>query len=323
MAYLRIFELASIDNLFDFVTDNGEPCETGYVFINAITRYLGGNYTVFLLWTNFFILYAYYSFSVSMSKYPILVFTSIMLSVNFFPVRQDLAVAITYYAFAAFLEGKKRKTLIIILIAYTIHHASICALAFFLMDKKELSYSKVITYIVLSVALSYGITALVTMLLPLLSIILPHELFAKISVYLATGECVDEDLPQKGIISYTLIVIFIFCGMLFYHKNKNKWNSEERRKWMIILNLMVLSYLVQFAMYGPLYYLVRLVLFYVAANNILIVHSFMYIFSKNNIKMGLRISPYVVLFLLFLFRFYRMTQVFPKAHFPYHLVFNS
>jgi hypothetical protein len=92
--YLRVFKLSSLENVFNYSRNGSISMEPGYVFINALVKSVGGDYTIFLLLTNLLVLWAYYKFSVTNSKAPILVFVLMMFSTQFFPVRIGIAVGI-------------------------------------------------------------------------------------------------------------------------------------------------------------------------------------------------------------------------------------
>jgi hypothetical protein len=320
--YLEVFQMASWSNIFSLTRGTGESMEFGYVFLNVIVKTFGGNYTVFLFLTNFFVLVSYLVFSLKLSRYPIWTFASILLSINFFPVRQDIAIAVLYFALLAILDHNNKKALVLIGIASSIHNISICFLLVFLFSRFEFSYSKMTLYIVGSILAAFIITVVVTRLLPILILILPSGISVKISAYLDRGGEIEDGIQKKGLSSYLMIFVFMYANLAYYLLRKPGLNNRERRKERIMVNSMVISYLIQLIVTGPLYYFSRIANFFMIPNSLLMVNSTVYLFNKYKVGFIKRVSPFVILLLLFFFRLYKLLQVFPTEHFPYKTIFE-
>lgn len=128
--YLAVFENADWDNIFSLVHDVSFM-EPGYVFLNVLVKSPGGNYTVFLLLTNLFLLFSYYRFSLYMSSRPIWVFVVLLFTVSFFPVRQTLAVGVVLFSFRYLLRREGWKYALLVFGASLIHISAIVCLPFY------------------------------------------------------------------------------------------------------------------------------------------------------------------------------------------------
>ncbi|SBV95748.1 EpsG family protein [uncultured Dysgonomonas sp.] len=122
--YYETFKSADWNNIFSY-THSVAVMEPGYMFINALVRNLGGNYTVFLLLTNLFILVVYMKFAQTNSKTPIYVFVLIMFSTQFFPVRMGIAVAFIMMGLCSFSDRKYMRIIICTLLAVSIHKSAL------------------------------------------------------------------------------------------------------------------------------------------------------------------------------------------------------
>lgn len=129
-SYLAVFEEAGWDTIFSLVHDVGFM-EPGYVLLNVLVKSLGGNYTVFLLLTNFFLLFSYYRFSLWVSSRPIWTFVVLLFTVSFFPVRQTLAVGLVLLSFQYLLQRQGWKYVLLVLGASLIHTSAIVCLPFY------------------------------------------------------------------------------------------------------------------------------------------------------------------------------------------------
>lgn len=123
--YLKVFEVAKWDNIFSFSRNSSTSMEFGYVFLNVIVKTLGGDYTMFLLVTNFFVLYTYLKFSLSNSDTPIFIFVLLIFGSQFFPVRIGIAVAVIFFGLIKFSEKKYLQVTVCTLLAATIHTSAI------------------------------------------------------------------------------------------------------------------------------------------------------------------------------------------------------
>ena len=101
--YYEIFNYSTWNNIFTYDRGSGYGgiMEFGYMFLNIATKSIIDDYSFFLLVFNFIILYLYYKFSFKNSPYPILTFITILFCSNFFPVRQNLAIAIILWGYTS------------------------------------------------------------------------------------------------------------------------------------------------------------------------------------------------------------------------------
>jgi hypothetical protein len=123
-SYYNMFLDVNWDDIFSFDRGFG-TLESGYVFINLIIKSIGGNYTLFLLITNLFILITYAKFALTNSKTPVYVFVLIMFSTQFFPVRIGIAVAFILYGLCHFSRKNYIKIAICTSLAISIHFSAI------------------------------------------------------------------------------------------------------------------------------------------------------------------------------------------------------
>jgi hypothetical protein len=122
--YYQVFLTASWDNLFSFARNSSVSMESGYVLLNVLVKTIGGNYTVFLLLTNFFVMVAYMKFALTNSKTPIYIFVLIMFSTQFFPVRIGIAVAVILLGLCNFSQRKYKRVIAYTLVAASIHSSA-------------------------------------------------------------------------------------------------------------------------------------------------------------------------------------------------------
>ncbi|WOF93389.1 EpsG family protein [Segatella copri] len=105
--YEKSFNELDFSNFYKYITqDDGlvyKNLEAGALLM-VLCKKIFGTYTSFLLVSNFIILSIYYKISTFFSNNkPIVCFAGIVTSANFFPVRQDLAVAIFFLGFVFWL----------------------------------------------------------------------------------------------------------------------------------------------------------------------------------------------------------------------------
>lgn len=123
------------NNIFNYARDNwsDKVMDYGYMFINTLFHKLGLSYTVFLLVTNFWIMWCYKDFSERHTKYPIL---TLILTMNVgvpFPVRQTIALATSLWGYRFAVEKQWVKYFIVAIIAALIHKGSLIGLIIILV----------------------------------------------------------------------------------------------------------------------------------------------------------------------------------------------
>jgi len=123
--FLEVYNHAHWDNIFSYYRNETEQLmDYGYMFINALFHEAGFSYTVFLLVTNFWIMWCYKEFSFRFTKYPILTFILLMNVGVPFPVRQTIAFATSLWGYRFLVEKKWILYIIVTIVAGSIHKGS-------------------------------------------------------------------------------------------------------------------------------------------------------------------------------------------------------
>jgi hypothetical protein len=169
---------------------------------------------------------------------------------------------------------------------------------------------------------SFVVTAIVVYLLPILMIVLPPGISTKINAYLTLGSDVEDGVQKKSIVSFLMIFAFMYSGLAYYRLRRKLLPTSEKRKELIMVNMMIVSYLIQVVVSGPLYYFARVSQFFMIPNSLLLVNATVFLLQNYRLRFVKRISPFYLLLMLFAFRFYRLLQVFPEVHFPYRSVLD-
>lgn len=133
--FFDVYSHSGWDNIFSYYRDNwsNKVMDYGYMFINALFNETGFPYTVFLLVTNFWIMWCFMDFSKRHSKYPILTLIMLMNIGVPFPVRQTIAFATSLWGYRFVVEKKWLKFIIVAIIASLIHKGSlICLIVIFI-----------------------------------------------------------------------------------------------------------------------------------------------------------------------------------------------
>lgn len=152
--FYNAFQYSDWNNIFNYVRYGESKMEFGYVFLNVLIKSLGGDYTMFLLITNFFILSVYARFSLRNSKTPILVFAIMLFSTPFFPTRQLLAAAIALLSYEYILSRSPIKFVIVILLASTVHTSALIFLPFYFILQARISTTVAVGIYVLTILAS-------------------------------------------------------------------------------------------------------------------------------------------------------------------------
>lgn len=122
-----VYYHSSWDNIFTYYRAEfgGRLMDYGYMFINAVFHESGFSYTIFLLVTNFWIMWCYKDFSQRHTKYPIMTMVLLMNVGVPFPVRQTIALATSLWGFRFAVEKKWVKYAIVAMAAALIHKGSL------------------------------------------------------------------------------------------------------------------------------------------------------------------------------------------------------
>lgn len=133
--FFYIYEHSNWNNIFTFARDNwsDKVMDYGYMFINALFKQNGVSYTIFLLVTNFWIMWCFKDFSSRHSKYPILTLIMLMNVGLPFPVRQTISLATAVWSYRFVVERRWRAFFIVSLIAVLIHKGAVIILPFYFL----------------------------------------------------------------------------------------------------------------------------------------------------------------------------------------------
>lgn len=318
--YYDVYLDAEWNNIFRLLRATGSPMEFGYVFINVLVKTIFNSYTLFLIITNLFILVSYYHFSIKYSKYPIITFATILFSTNFFPVRQDLAIAILLYAYQYLINKNTKRFFLLIFIATCIHNVSFVFGILFFIRKIKINIIKIYIILILSILLSTLSGNFISFIINKFTFI-PPVILVKLQAY--SNMEATEGLSQKGITSILLVFIFVTLSIIYVnHLRKKNNNIEKLKSSNIFLISTTIFYASQFFFVGSFIYFARIGTCFSIVNNILLINSL--IFICNNINKNSNhpklIPPIIIIILFFLFRFSRMITLYPELHFPYKTI---
>lgn len=133
--FFEVYSHSKWDNIFSYYRDewSDKLMDYGYMFINAVFHEAGFPYTIFLLVTNFWIMWCFVDFSKRHSKYPILTLIMLMNIGIPFPVRQTIAFATSLWGYRFVVEKKWLLFLCAASLASLIHKGSLICLIVLLL----------------------------------------------------------------------------------------------------------------------------------------------------------------------------------------------
>lgn len=314
--YLNIFLYSEWSNIFSLKRELDDTMEPGYIVLNVLIKTIGGGYTSFLLLTNFFILYSYFRLVIKCKEYPIYSFASILLSVGFFPVRQNLSVAILLFSYQYIQRRKFIPFLLVVLLAASIHYFAVIFLFMYVLSNKKItlrmSYSILFICIIFSALLSYFKWELYALLS-----FFPSSVYEKLGIYLNA-----ENDSGRPVLELILILVF-YCISYFYVKKQESSNTQRYCIYQIFLNATLVMYCFRFLFqnFGDLG---RLSDFFSIVGSILLIQSIIYYVNNYNKKVdnSFKIAPYFIVILFFAYRFIRVTSYVPHLMFPYKNLFD-
>ncbi len=238
--YYEAFEAANWNNIFSYV-HSVAVMEPGYMILNSLIRNLGGNYTIFLLLSNFFILIAYSKFAQTNSKTPIYVFVLIMFSTQFFPVRINLAVAIIMLGLCHFSDRKHLRVIACVILAASIHKSALVFIPAYLL----IFFNKIPTMFAVSIALGGFVVAQLgkvqELLLPLsiyVDILGGEDVVTKYEHYFEyNGAEKSGGLFVQGVSSFLNSIIFIITLIPFGKMVNELAQRKEKIDYAFIYNI--------------------------------------------------------------------------------------
>lgn len=154
--FYACFENSTWSNIFSYwrYGKGTELMEPGYVFLNVLSRTLMFHYTFFLLATNAVILVIFAKLLRKyISKHYLAALAILIVSVDFFPVRQSLAIAIFCYSTKYILSCNLKKFLLCCFLEFTIHRSSLVAVVVYLFIFCNFNYKRsIIIYLIVGVS---------------------------------------------------------------------------------------------------------------------------------------------------------------------------
>lgn len=160
------FNHAEWNNLtsYDRYGNGVERMESGYMLLNRIVK-IFGNYTLFLIVTNLFLVGTWYKFAYKfIPSKPIMAFAMIMVSNMFFPVRLQLAAGFFCWSLYFLIQKKYTLSLFIAIITCTIHKSAILIIPLLFLLPKKIN-SKIAILIILLTLFSNKIAETLSLIL--------------------------------------------------------------------------------------------------------------------------------------------------------------
>lgn len=247
--YYRNFLEINSSNIFDYYYNSVTRLEWGYSFLNYFVKFIGGDYTLFLIVTNAIIISIFYKISFKYSKSPILIFAMFLAVSTIFPVRQNIAVTIILWSYVYIIDRKLLKFLITVLFAMSFHMSSVLFLPFYFLLNREFSaLYLILTYITfvligIFVDLSNYIMYLAEILLSFMGV--DSSFVRKLVIYTSiSGEI------NKSAFSLILGILykFMFLGFFLFARTRIKDNGVYNTFLNGYVISLCISYLFMFQM---------------------------------------------------------------------------
>lgn len=316
------YGLANFGNIFSFSRYAGtsEVLEPGYVFTNAVFN-IFLPYTGYLLAFNFtLLLLLKKSVAKLLLNYRVFCFCFLIITMSFFPNRQEMANAIMIYSLTFFLEKKWKSFCIAAIIAFSIHKSAlVMVLLFALFNLKPYISSPILIGVFLS---SYFID------LPFIRIFIDkvRPLFIAINSNYEHSIDVYSNIISDGAkfnlssFALNMTMIFIFC---LFRDRCGKDKADVKINFLLDVFVFYLFGLRLFQNIGMTYF-VRVMKYFYFADAFLFAHLFANLFynQKKNKKI---LKIFFISFMLFLTinRFLGSCQIWPGCNFPYHSVLEG
>jgi hypothetical protein len=293
--------------------------EFGYMFLNVLVKSVGGNYTLFLLLTNLFVLIAYVKFAFTNSKTPIYIFVLLMFSTQFFPVRIGIAVAFIILGMSEFSQKKYKRVIICTLIAISIHSSAVIFIpVYFSIFCVRIPTMLAVSICVFTMWLVRieAINSLFSVLAESFNMIDEGELAYKFEHYL--------DYNTRGVQVVTgniTSIIFIVTLTLFGYMIKEINQQKEKINYDFLYNIYFVFVLLGIAFSSEnMLGLKRLQNYFMFAFPILF-STFIVCGKKKYSQYRLCFTAIFIMYILF--RSYTLFfGGYPEAHFPYNSILN-
>lgn len=323
------FENAEWYNImsYDRYGDGRERMEMGYMFLNWFVK-LFGNYTLFLLLTNLFLVgtWAYMSYKLVSQKF-LMAFAMIMVSNMFFPVRLQLAAGVFCWALFYLLGKKYWHCLLFAIISCLIHKS--CCLVVFLMPLLvlEVNGKLMLFSVFLTLFSSYIADGISLLVLGLAVLLIPYypDMANNLAMYsdLEIAGAREVSLASRMLsfaFSFFLMAVFLFIRKKMKRGNVSLASFEyEKRKYNIYLNsfwLFTLSY--KFFSMPSLANFTRIAEFFTLG------YAICFMLAYNRLEKI--VSPHVLFVFYILLYIYKLRGLlntpYPDEMFPYVSIFE-
>lgn len=218
--YTYFIDRNTLDEFRD--THYGLYYEIGFVYINYIIKCISDEYYGMLLFLTAAICFFKYKMIIKISKGNLaLVILALNFSYylgDFFPVRQNLAIAIAIYSIIFIVKKDLFKFILIVLIASLFHRSAIIFFPAYWIYYRDISNKKVIILIIVSFFIGY--TELISKIIMVFSGI-DITLIDKLIAYTERGELSEAPNiagPVKILFSFSKKIVLLL--VFLYIKNK-------------------------------------------------------------------------------------------------------
>lgn len=216
--------------------------EPGYTFLNVLSKTIIDDYTIFLLWTNFAIMWIYGKTIlayVPQYKFPCLAL--VLISTILFPVRQTFAVATLLFSVRYIMAKNLKKYLICVLIAFSFHRSAIFLIFMYPIFISKFNYKRnVAIYIALILSSNYMYSAFGTLKNSPLNVIMGGIM----DQYDATNlnNIANETDDNNKLLTYISSIIQLSLYYFGYHKMQQaKDENIDLRFYNLMLNAYFLN----------------------------------------------------------------------------------
>lgn len=323
------FDHTTFSNIFNYdrYGDGEETMEFGYMALNWLVS-IFGNYTLFLLITNFFLLYTWATLSIKIvPRKPIMTFSLIMISNMLFPVRLQLTAGIICWSIYYLQKEKYLSFIITTLFACTFHKAAIMVVPLLIFLRFRVS--NIISIIILALtSIATVFTETISEMMKGLSLLLATvypSLASNIGMY---SNLEIFGYEEKSVISqyislaYSLIFLFAFILARHYLESKQKkFHVVDRMEFNIYFNcFLIFTFVLKFFDNPVLGNLMRVSEFFTFGYAICLMLAFRIL--ENKVASSLLVVTYAVFYL------YKMKSLifntsFPDVVYPYYCIFDS
>ncbi len=315
--FYACFEDSKWSNIFSYwrYGFDTETMEFGYVFLNVLGRTLLGHFTLFLLVTNAFILIVLGKLiKEHIPQHHIAVLAILLLSMEFFPVRQSLSIAIFCFSIPFILERNIKKFIICLLICFTIHRSSLLGIIAYPLINYNYKYK----YNVLIYSVIFSLSTILYSAFDFLhSIDLINTLTGGLMHHydIAEGYMKMESFENKSYLSTyisSVVQLSIFSYPYYHIMPKD---SQYKSVYGFYLNLYTLWLCVNAIGYNPAFDIVFRVANMFAIAYPMVVGFTIFYFIKKKIE----VLAMVILFGVFLIKL--RTQTFMQPESDYYFLY--